>query len=191
MKKQNPTFSADFARFYRSSEGPHLVRLLRCWCTPGLQAVAVFRFGQWAMRRHLAVRVVADPAYHLLNLLVQLCWGIDLPRSARIGRGLFIGHFGGVHISAGVQIGVNCNLSQGITIDVGGAGEHRGAPVIGDNAYIAPGARLFGRIRIGNNVKVGANAVIYQDIPDNAIVVLDPGFKIVSLKVNPRPTPAE
>ena len=50
--------------------------------------------------------------------------------------------------------------------------------------YLAPGARVFGKISIGNNVKIGANAVVYKDIPDNAIVVLDPGFKIVSYKGN-------
>ena len=58
------------------------------------------------------------------------------------------------------------------------------APTIGDNVYIAPGARLFGKIVIGNNVKVGANAVIHKDLPDNAIAVLDPGFKIISYAGN-------
>jgi serine O-acetyltransferase len=53
-------------------------------------------------------------------------------------------------------------------------------PTIGNDVRIAPGARLFGKITIGNNVRIGANAVIYKDIPDNAIVVLDPGFKIIS-----------
>jgi serine O-acetyltransferase len=48
----------------------------------------------------------------------------------------------------------------------------------------APGAKIFGKIKIGNNVKIGANAVVYKDIPDNAIVVLDPGFKIISYKGN-------
>ena len=65
-----------------------------------------------------------------------------------------------------------------------GQGEKGGVPTIGDNVYLAPGACVFGKISIGNNVKIGANAVIYKDIPDNAIVVLDPGFKIVSYKGN-------
>ena len=56
--------------------------------------------------------------------------------------------------------------------------------MIGDNVYMAPGAKIFGKITIGNNVKIGANAVIHKDIPDNAVVVLDPGFKIVSFKGN-------
>jgi serine O-acetyltransferase len=59
-------------------------------------------------------------------------------------------------------------------------------PVIGDDVFIAPGARLYGNIRIGNNVAIGANAVVYRDVPDDAVVVLDPGFRIVSYKGNRR-----
>ncbi len=65
---------------------------------------------------------------------------------------------------------------------VSGKGEKRGVPIIGDNVYIAPGAKIFGKIKIGNNVKIGANAVVYKNIPDNAIVVLESGFKIMSPK---------
>jgi serine O-acetyltransferase len=133
------------------------------------------------------VRIVADPLYALLNLLIKIAWGIEVPRSARIGRGFYIGHFGGIHISSAAQIGKNCNLSQEITIGVSGSDKQRGVPVIGDNVYIAPGAKVFGLIKIGNNVKIGANAVIYKDIPDNAVVVSDPGFKIISMSGNPNP----
>jgi serine O-acetyltransferase len=191
MKKHNATFSADFSRYYRYSQGTHFVRILHCWCTPGLQAVAVYRYGQWARRRNLVVRLVADPLYVVLSFFIKLAWGIRLPRSARIGRGLYIGHFGGVHISGAAQIGINCNISQEVTIGVGGSGDQRGVPVIGDNVYMAPGARLFGAIRIGNNVKIGANAVIYKDLPDNAVAVLSPGFQIVSMKGNPNPNQVE
>jgi serine O-acetyltransferase len=66
-----------------------------------------------------------------------------------------------------------------VTIGIAGTGDKLGAPVLGDNVYIAPGARLFGKITIGNNVKIGANAVIYKSIPDNSVAVLDPGFRIL------------
>lgn len=53
-------------------------------------------------------------------------------------------------------------------------GRSRGkAPVIGDNVFIGPGAKIFGGIRVGNNVKIGANCVVFQDVPDNSTVVLD------------------
>ena len=84
------------------------------------------------------------------------------------------------------MIGEDCNLSQSVTIGVDGDGDRRGVPIIGNDVYIAPGARVIGRIRIGNNVKIGANAVVHRDIPDNAVVALDPGFRIISMKGNRR-----
>jgi serine O-acetyltransferase len=128
-----------------------------------------------------------QPIYFVLNGLVKIIWGIELPRSATIGPGLYIGHFGGITIAPGVIIGRNCDISQHVTIGLSGQGEKAGVPTIGDNVYIAPGAQVFGKISVGSNVKIGANAVIYKDIPDNAIVVLDPGFKIVSYKGNRNP----
>jgi serine O-acetyltransferase len=76
-------------------------------------------------------------------------------------------------------LGNNCSISQNVTIGISGSGDKLGVPVIGDNVYIAPGARLFGKITVGNNVKIGANAVIYKNVPDNSIAVLDPGFRIL------------
>ncbi|MBX3326122.1 MAG: serine acetyltransferase [Nitrospira sp.] len=108
----------------------------------------------------------------------------DRNRSAQIGPGCYIGHYGGITISGQAKIGSNANISQSVTIGVLGEGERRGVPTIGSNVYIAPGAKVFGKIHIGNNLKIGANAVMYKDIPDNAIVVSNPGFTIVSFKDN-------
>ena len=101
-----------------------------------------------------------------------------------VGEGFYIGHYGGIIISKYAKIGKNVNISHQITIGVSGHGENRGCPVIGDNVYIAPGVKAFGKIKIGDNVKIGANCVVHKDVPDNAIIVLDPGFKIISDKGN-------
>ena len=175
---------ADILRTYEYLQGSRLRRAVNCLRSPGVQAVIVFRFGQWLYRQPSLLKRLLRPSYFFLNGLVQVMWGIELPRSARIGPGLYIGHFGGITIAPGVVIGRNCNLSQQITVGLSGQGENAGVPTIGDNVYLAPGARIFGKISIGNNVKIGANAVVYKDIPDNAVVVLDPGFKIVSYKGN-------
>lgn len=180
-------FLLDFERAYELAEGGPLRRLAECLRSPGVQAVAVYRFGQWALRHGGLARIVLDPLYHLLNFLVQVAWGIELPRRATIGPGLYIGHFGTVVIAKDAVLGANCSLSQDVTIGISGQGEKRGVPCIGDNVYIAPGARLFGRIHVGSNVKIGANAVVYRDIPDNAVLVLDPGFRIVSFDGNRPP----
>ena len=191
MTVNRSDFRADFARYYFYTSGSRFTRTLRCWLIPGLQAVAAFRFGQWSRRLPLLLRIITEPLYLILNLWTKGFWGIELQRSASIGRGLYIGHFGGITVSGRAQIGKNCNLSQSITIGSAGQGENEGVPVIGENVYIAPGARLFGKITIGNNVKIGANTVVYRDVPDNAVLVLDPGFTIVSYKGNPNPNQVE
>jgi serine O-acetyltransferase len=180
--------SADLRRAYALLRGPRLYRALNCARSPGLQAVLVYRLGHWLRHRApLAARLVLEPAYYVLNALVHVLWGIELPREARIGPGLYIGHFGGIAVSPRAVIGRDCNLSQDVTIGMEGRGERAGAPVIGDEVYIGPGARIFGRIRIGDNVKIGANAVVRRDVPSNAVVALDPGFRIISLEGNRHP----
>lgn len=175
---------ADIRRTYDLLEGGRLRRVLNCARTPGVQAVAVFRFGQWLARRPTLVRIFLEPFFLFAQFLVHVLWGIELPRAARIGPGLYVGHSGGIIVSPQAVIGAHCSLSPGIIIGLSGRGDRLGVPVIGDGVYLAPGAKVFGRIRIGNNVKIGANAVVYRDIPDNAIVALDPGFRIISFSGN-------
>ena len=174
----------DVRRTYRYAHGNRFIRVLQCIRSPGVHAVSVVRFGQWSSRLPWPLRLVSDPVYLVLNALIKIAWGIDIPRAARIGPGLYIGHFGSLTISRQAVIGRDCNLSQDITIGQSGHGARCGAPVIGDNVYIAPGARLFGKITIGNNVKIGANAVVCADIPDNAVVALAPGWQILSYRGN-------
>jgi serine O-acetyltransferase len=173
----------DWRRACGLLEGGRLKRTINALRTPGLQAVAVYRYGQWTLQRAVLLRILLDPVYLFAHFLVCVLWGIDVPRTARIGPGLYVGHFGGIIIAPDVVIGSHCALSQGITIGLG----KDGVPTIGNHVYIAPGARIFGGIRIGNNVKIGANAVVYRDIPDNAVVVLDPGFRIISFAGNGHP----
>ena len=178
------TLRQDIGRTYAYLHGSRWHRVAACIGSPGVHAVTVYRYGQWAQAQPALLRCVLDPIYWISSVLVRMAWGIELPRSATIGAGLYVGHFGGITVSGQAVIGRNCNLSQGITIGSSGEAEKSGVPVIGDDVYIAPGARLFGPIRVGNNVKIGANAVVHDDIPDNAVVVLAPGFKIVSYRGN-------
>jgi len=159
--------------------------------SPGVQAVVVYRFGRWLLQRPRAARLFLDPLYVILALGVRVLWGIEISRHARIGAGLYIAHSGGLVIAKNAVIGENCNLSHDVTIGRSGHGENYGVPVIGDDVYIAPGAKVFGKIRVGNNVKIGANAVVHRDLPNNAVVALDPGFQIVSLKGNRRRAPLQ
>lgn len=182
---------ADLRRRYAMTSGSTLRRVLTLARAPGTHAVLVLRFGQWSRRQPTPLRILFDPMYVFLDFFVQAFWGIEIPRRTRVGPGLYIGHHGAITVSSGAVIGRNCNLSQNITIGVSGQDGKRGAPTLGDNVYVAPGARLVGKINIGNNVKIGANAVIHKDLPDNAIAVMEPGFKIISFAGNRPPDTAD
>jgi len=73
-------------------------------------------------------------------------------------------------------IGENCRIHPSTSI-----GDYNGAPTIGNNVYIGPGAKLFGNISVGNNVAIGANAVVNADVPTNVTVGGIPA-KIISQK---------
>lgn len=166
---------ADWAQFYRLCEGSRARRLIDCLRAPGIHAVTVLRFGQWAAAQVRPLRWLLTPIYMVLNEFVKILWGIDIPRSARIGPGFYIGHFSGIFVSAHAVIGRDCFISQGVTIGVGGSGHKRGVPVLGDNVYLGAGCKLFGRIAVGNGVKVGANAVVHCSLEAGAKVAA-PGF---------------
>ena len=92
---------------------------------------------------------------------------IVLPRTTKVGYGLYIGHGGPIVINQSAIIGNNCNLSQFTTI--GSNEEH--AAIIGDNTYIGPNVCIVENVKVGNNVSIGAGSVVTKDIPDNATAV--------------------
>jgi len=106
-------------------------------------------------------------------------YGISIPFDAEIGDGLYIGHFGGIVVNYQTAIGRNCNLSQGVTLGIVNRGPRSGAPKIGDGVYIGPGAKVIGAVTVGDNVAIGANCVVTDDVPGDAVVVGVPG-RIVS-----------
>ena len=77
----------------------------------------------------------------------------------------------GIFVTDKACIGENVKIYQQVTIGINK--EEEDGPTIGDNCFIGAGAKIIGNIKIGNNVKIGANAVVFQDVPDNATVVLD------------------
>lgn len=89
-----------------------------------------------------------------------------------IGPGLFLQHAWCTAVGA-ERIGRNCWINQQVVI---GHTNREGGPVIGDNVTIHVGAKVLGPIRIGNNVKIGANALVIKDVPDNSVVIGSPGI---------------
>ncbi len=151
--------------------------------TQGIWALIVYRSGSWCVRnsgRLGGLPRLLLPFLTIWQKLVEMTTGIELPFTAQIGRGLYIGHFGQIILSPMAVLGECCNISQGITIGQAGRGEQQFVPIIGDRVYIGPGAKLFGKLTIGNDVAIGANAVVTRDLPDNAVAVGIPA-KVINL----------
>jgi serine O-acetyltransferase len=100
----------------------------------------------------------------------RIKFGIDI-QTFNIGEGFYIGHYGHIVVNGDAVIGKNCNISQGVTIGIANTGSKKGVPIVGDYVYIAPGAKIMGSIKIGNYSAIGANSVVVNDVPENAVVV--------------------
>lgn len=134
----------------------------------GLWAVLDYRFRRWARGLRAPARQLLSVPRLISRKLIETVAGVSIADRAEFGPGLYVGHFGGIIVGGGVVVGENCNLSQNVTV-----GAHDGSPRIGDCAYLAPGAKVFGHITIGDHVAIGANAVVNQDVPSFATAVAD------------------
>jgi len=141
------------------------------WMEQGFWVMLVYRFGCW--RYGIKSGLLRKPCsflYKILFKFVQVLTGIELPCEAVVGRNFIIDHFGGIIISGYAKFGDNCRIRTGVVVGLRRI-EEKCAPVIGDNVDIGVGAKLLGPIKIGNNVLIGANAVVLCDVPDDCIAV--------------------
>jgi len=143
-----------------------------------------FKYSFWMrtcafLKSHPFFQFLLFPFAWLILTHYEYKFGISISYRTEIGSGLYIGHFGGIIINQKAVIGKNCNLSHQITLGVANRGVRKGYPMIGDNVYIGPGAKVIGNVHVGNNVAIGANCVVTRDTPDNSVVVGIPG-RIIS-----------
>ena len=111
-------------------------------------------------RRDLIGKIMV--LYHKIRtkkLGIRLGWSI-YPNS--FGPGMCIVHYGTVVVNGGAQVGANCRIHACVNIGANGGGE-KDTPILGENVYIGPGAKIFGKIVIGNNTVIAANSVVNKD----------------------------
>jgi serine O-acetyltransferase len=147
---------------------------------PGLHSVVLYRASRWCYLHRM-------PAVSLLiNYLSSALTGAQISHRARIGKALVVYHPHGVVVGADTVLGSQCCLVHGVVIgQLQGGGDR---PQIGERLYAAAGAKLLGRIRIGNNVNVGPNAVVTTSLPDNVVVAGNPA-RIVGRRGAPDAAP--
>ncbi len=115
--------------------------------------------------------------YLVLLRLTSYITHIQIPPSTKIGEGLYIGHFGSIIVNPEAVIGKNFCIGAGTLIG-NAQGKKKGVPVIGDNVFMGRNAIIIGNVRIGNNVLIAPGAFVNFDVPDNSIVMGNPGHII-------------
>lgn len=137
---------------------------------PGFHAIIIHRL------THLLWKLKIPFVPRLISQISRFLTGIEIHPGAKIGKGFFIDHGMGVVIGETSEIGDNCVMFHNVTL--GGTGKHKGKrhPTIGNKVMIGTGAILLGPIKVGNNVRIGANTFIFMgDVPDDCTVVGTPG----------------
>lgn len=143
---------------------------------PSIRAFVYYRIAKWFYTRS---------RFKMARWISQIArrrTGIEIHPGAKIGQNLFIDHGMGVVIGETAEVGDNVLIYHGVTL--GGTG-HKGNtkrhPTVGNNVIIGTGAKLLGPIKIGDNAKIGANAVVLADVPANSTAVGIPA-KIINQK---------
>jgi serine O-acetyltransferase len=149
---------------------------------PPVWAIVAYRFRRCihAARMPSALRLPLKVVGRLAALFVEAVTHIELPPQAIIGPGLFLPHAGFVIVASNATIGSHCTLAQGVSIGhrAGGRELSFDSPVIGDRVYVGPGAAILGPVTVGDDVLIGANAVVINSVPPRAVVVGNPASVI-------------
>lgn len=133
---------------------------------PGIQFSVVFRSCQYFRKRNRLLFYF----FYLWLRRIKYKFGYDISYRTKIGKGLYIGHFGGIVIHGDAEIGEFCNLSQGMTIGILIRGNAAGVPTIGDRVFMGPGSAILGGIKIGDDVLIGTNSVVTFDCPNKSVI---------------------
>jgi serine O-acetyltransferase len=133
----------------------------RVLCTDGTAAMLIYRLMQWSRRYRL------PPLEMLFNKLNAVLCNCVIGRGAEFGPAFVLIHSTGVVINGAVRGGRGVHVEHQVTIGA----ERRQSPVLGDDVFLGAGAKVIGPVTIGDGARVGANAVVLQDVPAGATAV--------------------
>lgn len=136
---------------------------------PGVHAIWGHRISHWLWKR--GARVTARTLAELTRILT----GVDIHPGAHLGAGLFIDHATGVVIGETAEVGDDVTLYHGVTLGGSGADTGKRHPTVGDRVTVGAGAKILGAIKIGDDSRIGANAVVVKPVPSCSVVVGVPG----------------
>lgn len=139
---------------------------------PGLHAIIWYRLTHWLWNK--GFKWLA----RLISMLSRWFTGIEIHPAAKIGERFFIDHGMGVVIGETAEIGDDCTLYHGVTL--GGTSWKKGKrhPTLGNGVVVGAGAKVLGPIEIGDNARIGSNAVVVKSVSEGKTVVGIPGREV-------------
>ena len=173
----NNQIKKDLFRYEGKASERILMQLRYIFFVPG------FQYTYFLRKTQLAKWGVARAFYAALLKLCSYKFAIQVPSQTKIGEGFRIAHWGHIVVNPGAIIGKNFNISQGCLIG-NAQGKKKGVPTIGDNVCMNANSIIVGGVKIGNNVLIAPGAFVNFDVPDNAIVIGNPG-KIIQKDSSP------
>lgn len=156
-------------------------RLEAILCSSGLHAIFIYRFAHFLWRHNL--RLTA----RIISQIGRFLTGIEIHPGARIGHGFFIDHGMGVVIGETTEIGNNVTMYHDVTLGGTTVFTAKGKvmtkrhPTIGNNVVIGSGSQVLGPIKVGNNAKIGSNAIVTRDVEPNSTVMGLAAHKVQTL----------
>ena len=145
--------------------------LLKVLLTDGTAAMLLYRLMQWSRSHGLT------PLEMLFNKLNAVLCNCIIGRGAEFGPGFVVIHSTGVVINGQVRGGSGVYIEHQVTIGA----DRRQSPVIGSDVFIGAGAKIIGNVTVGNGARIGANAVVVDDVPAQQTVVGIPARRASAL----------
>lgn len=146
------------------ASGLELKRLASCITRLGFHATWMYRVSRWLKGHHLTLLSGG------VTMLNQVITGAELSHNADIGPGLRILHPVGVYVGPDVTIGFRSTFNQNAAVSKNMTG-HSAEPRCGNYLALGPGAKIMGRIEVGDRVFVGPNSVLMENVPDDTTVL--------------------
>jgi serine O-acetyltransferase len=136
---------------------------------PGVHAVWGHRVSHWLWNRR------AKAAARAFAELTRIVTGVEIHPGAILGTGLFIDHATGVVIGETAEVGDDVTIYHGVTLGGTSTDPGKRHPTLGDRVIVGAGAKILGPIKIGDDSRIGANAVVVKEVPSSSVVVGVPG----------------
>lgn len=172
----NKQIKEDLYRYIGKDCNRFILQLRYVLFTPGFRYIYFFR-------KTASSAKIFRLFWHIGLRFCMYQTGIQIPYTTQIGEGFRIVHFGHIVINPNAIIGKNFNISQGVLIG-NSLGKKEGVPIIGNNVCINANAIVVGGVKIGNDVLIAPGAFVNFDVPDNSIVIGNPG-KIIHRTLSP------